>query len=72
LFQPPPIDNTVISFFDVRGGAQRDLVESLDIDFWNNPHVFDKRDADQSAYHARLRADCRPEVGCMTAGWMGW
>jgi hypothetical protein len=41
-------------------------------DFWNNPHVFDKLDADQNAYHARLRADCRPEVGCFYAGWMGW
>jgi len=40
--------------------------------FWDNPHVFDKLDADQNAYHARLRADCRPEVGCFNAGWMGW
>ena len=28
--------------------------------------------ADQDAYHARLHADCRPEIGCMPAGWMGW
>jgi hypothetical protein len=41
-------------------------------DFWNNPHVFDKVEADQNAYHARLRADCRPEIGCIPAGWMGW
>ena len=41
-------------------------------DFWNNPHVWDQRDADQNAYHARLRADCRPEIGCMPPGWMGW
>ena len=40
--------------------------------FWNNPHVFDKLNADQLAYHARLRADCRPEVGCIPPGWMGW
>jgi predicted secreted Zn-dependent protease len=40
--------------------------------FWDNPHVFDKLDADQNAYHARLRADCRPQIGCMTPGWMGW
>jgi hypothetical protein len=40
--------------------------------FWNNPHVFDKVEADQNAYHARLRADCRPQIGCFTAGWMGW
>jgi len=41
-------------------------------DFWNNPHLYDKRDADQDAYHARLHADCRPEIGCFYAGWMGW
>lgn len=40
--------------------------------FWNDPHIFDKLDADQLAYHARLRADCRPEIGCIPAGWMGW
>lgn len=40
--------------------------------FWDNPHVFDKLNADQLAYHARLRADCRPEVGCIPPGWMGW
>ena len=42
------------------------------IDFWSNPHVFDELDADQNAYHARLRADCRPEIGCIRAGWLGW
>ena len=41
-------------------------------DFWNNPQVFDKIDADQNAYHARLRADCRPQIGCFNPGWMGW
>jgi Bacterial protein of unknown function (DUF922) len=42
------------------------------IDFWSSPSVFDKLNADQDAYHARLHADCRPEIGCMPAGWMGW
>jgi hypothetical protein len=41
-------------------------------DFWANPHVFDKNEADQNAYHARLHADCRPEIGCAPPGWMGW
>ena len=41
-------------------------------DFWDNPHVFDKLNADQLAYHARLRADCRPEIGCIPAYWEGW
>lgn len=40
--------------------------------FWSNPHVFDQMDADQNAYHAQLRADCRPEIGCIPYGWMGW
>lgn len=40
--------------------------------FWNNPHLYDKLDADQNAYHARLRADCRPEIGCIPAYWEGW
>jgi predicted secreted Zn-dependent protease len=40
--------------------------------FWANPHVFAKLESDQLAYHARLRADCRPEVGCLYQGWMGW
>ncbi|HKW59531.1 MAG TPA: DUF922 domain-containing protein [Candidatus Dormibacteraeota bacterium] len=40
--------------------------------FWDNPHVFDKLNADQQAYHARLSADCRPDIGCIPAGWMGW
>lgn len=41
-------------------------------DFWDNPHVFDQLNADQLAYHARLRADCRPEIGCIPAYWEGW
>ena len=40
--------------------------------FWDSPHVFAKEAADQAAYHARLRADCRPEIGCIPAYWMGW
>ena len=40
--------------------------------FWDSPHVFDKDVADQAAYHARLRADCRPEIGCIPDYWMGW
>lgn len=40
--------------------------------FWSNPHLWDGLDAAQTAYHARLRADCRPEIGCFTSGWMGW
>lgn len=40
--------------------------------FWDNPHVFDQLQADQNAYHARLRADCKPEIGCIPAFWEGW
>ena len=40
--------------------------------FWSNPHIWDGLDAAQIAYHAKLRANCRPEVGCIPAGWMGW
>jgi predicted secreted Zn-dependent protease len=40
--------------------------------FWDSSHLFDKEAADQSAYDARLRADCRPEVGCIPPYWMGW
>src|SRR5207247_4361325 len=39
--------------------------------FWDDPHVYDKDDADQAAYHARLHADCRPEIGCIPDGWRG-
>jgi Bacterial protein of unknown function (DUF922) len=42
------------------------------IAFWSSPSVFDTLNADQDAYHARLHADCRPEIGCMPPGWMGW
>ena len=27
---------------------------------------------DNDAYHARLKADCRPEIGCFPRGWLGW
>lgn len=40
--------------------------------YWSNPHLWDGLDAAQNAYHARLRADCRPEIGCIPDGWMGW
>jgi hypothetical protein len=40
--------------------------------FWSNPHLYDQLDADQNAFHAQLRADCRPEIGCVPYGWMGW
>ena len=40
--------------------------------FWDSPHLYDRDEADQAAYHARLRADCRPEIGCIPAYWMGW
>jgi len=40
--------------------------------FWDDPHVFDKLEADQAAFHARLRAHCEPAAGCIPAGWMGW
>jgi len=42
------------------------------IAFWDNPAIWNKEDADQAAYHARLHADCRPEIGCLRAGWLGW
>lgn len=42
------------------------------IRFWDDPHLFDSLDGAQNAYHAQLRADCRPEIGCLPAGYMGW
>ena len=42
------------------------------IAFWEDPATYNKLDADQAAYHARLYADCRPEIGCLRAGWLGW
>ena len=42
------------------------------ISFWASPSLFDKNSADQAAYHARLHADCRPEIGCIPSNWMGW
>jgi len=63
--------------------AAQDLAQLIDyshnlascqavINFWANPSVFDSLNADQNAFHARLRADCRPEIGCIPPGWMGW
>lgn len=40
--------------------------------FLSRPSLFDQLDADQNAFHAQLRADCRPEIGCIPAGYMGW
>jgi predicted secreted Zn-dependent protease len=40
--------------------------------FWDNPSIYDQLEADQAAYHARLHADCRPQIGCLPPGWMGW
>lgn len=40
--------------------------------FWEDPHIWDGLSAAQNAYHAKLRADCRPEIGCIPYGWMGW
>jgi hypothetical protein len=41
-------------------------------DFWDNTATYSKLEADQAAYHARLHADCRPEIGCAPPGWLGW
>ena len=40
--------------------------------FWDNPNSYDALKAAQDAYHARLLADCRPEIGCAPSNWMGW
>ena len=55
-------------------GAQASQLSSCQavINFWEAPTLFDKMQADQAAYHARLHADCRPEIGCLATGWMGW
>src|SRR5258708_21126672 len=42
------------------------------LDFWNNASIYANLHVQQNDYHARLRADCRPEVGCIRPGWMGW
>ena len=52
-------------------GRQQPSCQAL-FAFWENPHVFDQLEADQAAYHARLHADCRPQIGCIPPGWMGW
>jgi hypothetical protein len=55
-------------------GAQANQLSSCQavFDFWDNSANWSKLQADQAAYHARLHADCRPEIGCMPAGWLGW
>jgi hypothetical protein len=40
--------------------------------FWSQPSLFAQEEADQNAFHARLRADCRPAIGCFVEGWLGW
>lgn len=40
--------------------------------YLEDPATFKKIDDDQAAYHRRLFADCRPEIGCAPPGWMGW
>jgi hypothetical protein len=55
-------------------GAQANRLPSCQavFNFWDDAATYTKLQADQAAYHARLHADCRPEIGCMPAGWMGW
>lgn len=57
---------------DLNSQAQQLSTCDAVFNFWDNPHIYDKLDADQAAYHAKLHADCRPEVGCIPPGWMGW
>jgi len=64
------IDKTSLAALNAQ--AQRQSTCSALARFWANPHVFDKNASDQLAYHARLYADCRPEIGCVPAGWLGW
>jgi hypothetical protein len=54
-------------------GAQANKLPSCQavFDFWDSS-TYSQLQADQAAYHARLHADCRPEIGCMLPGWMGW
>ena len=42
------------------------------VTYLEDPPTFMKIDDDQAAYHKRLFADCRPEIGCAPPGWMGW
>lgn len=53
-------------------GAQASQLSSCQavINFWAAPTLFDKMKADHAAYHARLHADCRPDIGCLAVG--GW
>ena len=40
--------------------------------YLSQPSLFAQLEADQNAFHAQLRADCRPEIGCIPSGYMGW
>jgi len=42
------------------------------VSYIDDPTTHQKINDDQNAYHARLRADCRPEIGCIPRGWLGW
>ena len=55
-------------------GAQANQLSSCQavFDFWDSRATYSKLQADQAAYHARLHADCRPEIGCAPPGWLGW
>jgi hypothetical protein len=55
-------------------GAQANQLPSCQavFNFWDDTATYSKLEADQAAYHARLHADCRPEIGCAPAGWLGW
>jgi predicted secreted Zn-dependent protease len=55
-------------------GAESNQLSSCQavFDFWDNQTTYSKLEADQAAYHARLHADCRPEIGCAPPGWLGW
>jgi len=57
---------------DLNHQAQQQATCDALFKFWDDPHVFNKLEADQAAYHARLRADCRPDLGCIPPRWMGW
>jgi hypothetical protein len=55
-------------------GAQANQLSSCQavFNFWDDQATYAKLVADQAAYHARLHADCRPEIGCAPPGWLGW
>jgi predicted secreted Zn-dependent protease len=55
-------------------GAQANQLSSCQavFNFWDSRATYSKLQADQAAYHARLHADCQPEIGCAPPGWLGW